>query len=83
MTATTKGYDKIHSTAILVLRNPFEALVSNKVESLEALKGPVWDSQIYHNTFAWLIRSKSWICSAQSLKIVYYENFIKDIRQGI
>ena len=78
VTPTIGGYDKIHSTVILFLRNPFEALIE-----FEELKGIKWDTQVSHNTFTWMIRSKSWICNAQSLHLVTYETFKKDLKQGL
>ena len=78
MTPTIGGYDKIHSTVILFLRNPFEALIE-----FEELKGIKWDTQVSHNTFTWMIRSKSWICNAQSLHLITYETFKKDLKQGL
>ena len=77
MIPTSRGYDKIHSSVILFLRNPFEALMLN--QETNEMKG----IEVTHNTFTWLIRSKSWICNAQSMHVVSYETFNKDIKQGL
>ncbi len=83
VTVLLKGFDEYRSTGILLLRNPFESLVSAKAEQdilLQGsiLNGPLWESEVRQKTYAWLSRAKSWICSAQSVQVVHYENLRKD-----
>ena len=88
MTVSFKGYDRFRSTAILLLRNPFESLVSAKAEQDpyldgSVLSGPLWETEVRQKTYTWLYRARTWICAAQSLHLLYYENLRKETRKGI
>ena len=82
-----KGYDRFRSTAILLLRNPFESLVSAKAEQDpyldgSVLSGPLWETEVRQKTYTWLYRARTWICAAQSLHLLHYEHFRKETRKG-
>lgn len=84
LTVIDKSFDQDRSTALLYLRNPFEALVGAMAEKdmyLEGstLVGPLWDSQVRQKTYTWFARAKTWLCSAQTLQIIHYENLKNDI----
>ena len=88
VTITNRGFDRFHTTAILLLRNPFESLVFAKFDldgNLESglLRGPVWETEIRQKTYTWLARTKTWICSATSLHITYFESLILDVKSGL
>ena len=74
MTQTLRGFDQFRSTAILLIRNPFESLVAAKAEQDlyldgSVLSGPLWESEVRQKIYTWMARTKTWICSAQSIHI--------------
>ena len=47
------------------------------------LRGPVWETEVRQRTYTWLARTKTWICSATSLHIVYFENLVQNMKEEI
>ena len=80
-----KGYDRFRSTAIYLLRNPFESLVSTKAEQDpyldgSVISGPLWETEVRQKTYNWLHRTRTWICAAQSLHFLHYEKLRKETK---
>lgn len=88
MTVTVKGYDRFRSTAIYLLRNPFESLVSTKAEQDpyldgSVISGPLWETEVRQKTYNWLHRTRTWICAAQSLHFLHYEKLRKETKPSL
>ena len=47
------------------------------------LSGPIWETEVRQKTFTWLYRARTWICSAQSLHIVHFENLRKNLGENL
>ncbi len=47
------------------------------------LSGPHWETDVRQRTYTWMARAKTWICSAEQLTVVHYENLRNDLKRGI
>lgn len=87
-TQTFRGYDRFHSTAILLLRNPFEAFVAAKAETdgqldEAVISGPHWETDVRQRTYTWMARAKTWICAADKLHVMHFERLRKDLHNEL
>ena len=52
-----------------------------KISDPSLTRGPVWEIEVRQKVYSWLARSKTWICSATSLHIVYFENLVENMKE--
>ena len=79
-----RNFTKSHPVYIESI--PYFANVCHNLSDISldgsVLSGPLWETEVRQKTFTWLARTQTWICSAQSLHVMFYDTLKHNVAQS-